>query len=91
MELQNYRVRWEEIRSILIRTDSPEAAMELAMDYFYDKSKTEEQGCFEPFVDTPVDDEKIYLDPEYAEGGDDYDYDPDCPVCAALLTAKEDV
>ena len=70
MKLKNYRVRWEEVRSVLVRTDSPEAAMELAMDYFYDESRTEEQACFEPFEDTPVDDEQVYLDPDF-EGIDE--------------------
>lgn len=70
MKLNNYRVRWEEVKSVVIRTDSPESAMELAMDYFYDMARTEQQDCHEPFVDTTVDDEKVYLDPEYDEDED---------------------
>lgn len=65
-ELKTYRVTIEEVKTILIRTDSPEGAMELATDYFYDKLRTVEQGVDEPVEDNvPVDGEKIYLDPDY--------------------------
>lgn len=89
MKLKDYRVRWEEVKSVVIRTDSPESAMELAMDFFYDKARTESQDCHEPFVDTTVDDEKVYLDPEYSDD-DDIEYEPHCPFCADKLTIKEE-
>lgn len=65
-KLKTYRVTIEEVKTILIHTDSPYGAVELATDYFYDKLRTVEQGVDEPFEDnTPVDGEKIYLDPDY--------------------------
>lgn len=62
--LKVYRVRREEVKSVLIMTDSPDGAMELANDYYYEKARTEVQECHEPYEDMPVDDEKIYLDPD---------------------------
>ena len=65
-ELKTYRVTIEEVKTILIHTDSPEGAVELATDYFYDKLRTLEQGVCEPVEDNvPVDGEKIYLDPDH--------------------------
>lgn len=71
--MKAYRVRWEEVKSILIETDSPDSAMELAMDYFYEKAKTERQECDEPYEDTPVDGEMIYNEDMdiYAEEDED--------------------
>ena len=86
MKLDNYRVRYEEVKSIVIRTDSPESAMELAMDYFYGFARTESQECEEPYIDETVDDEKVFIDPEYAEDDDE----PHCPFCADKLTITDE-
>lgn len=58
-----YRVRWEEVKSLVVNAEDEEHARHLAYDFWYDKATLEEQGEVGIYeVDGCNGDEQIWSD-----------------------------
>ena len=56
-----FRVRWEELKSVLVKADTQEEAEELALTYFYDSATLDDQNLLETITDSvAMDEEEVH-------------------------------
>lgn len=58
--MPQYRVKWEEIKSMVVEAENEESALEIALDFEYENATLEEQSVLDVMLGNPRDDEKVY-------------------------------